>query len=92
VTDWAVHCETHGESSACFVCRHLSESLLTGRGNLGFVVPEKLESDEPPQAWCYECNEFMESHGGEWDTITEGFAGITMACSDCFARIERLNA
>ena len=84
-----VHCNEHGETQACFVCRHLSESLRTGRGRLGFIVSENADS---PQAWCFECDNFMEARGGEWDTVGEGFAGITLACSGCFERMRDLNS
>jgi hypothetical protein len=87
-----VHCDEHGDSPACFVCRHLSESLQSGIGSLGFVVPEALDPGDSPQAWCFECDNFMEDRGGEWDTIGEQFAGITLACSGCFEQLRELNS
>ena len=87
-----IHCDEHGECPACFVCRHLSASLQNDFGGLGFVVPAVLNPGESPQAWCFECDRLMESRGGEWDTIGEAFAGITLACSACFGRIRELNS
>jgi hypothetical protein len=87
-----VQCAEHGETTACFVCRHLSASLFGGLAGLGFVVPEVLEPGEPPQAWCFECDGVLQSRGGEWDTIGEAFAGITLACSGCFDRMKALNS
>lgn len=59
---------------------------------LGFVVPERLEPGAPQQAWCSACDSFLESRGGEWDTIGEGFAGVTLACSACFETMRERNA
>jgi len=30
------------------------------------------------------------SRGGEWDTVGESFAGVTLACAGCFERIRDL--
>ena len=87
-----MHCEEHGDTAACFVCRHLSESLHTQTGGLGFVVPEALGENESAQAWCFECDRVKDERGGEWDTIGERFAGITLACSGCFERMRALNS
>jgi hypothetical protein len=83
-----VHCDEHGDTAACFVCRHLSESLRSPGGGLGFVASE---SGDAPQAWCFECDRVLESRGGEWDTIGESFAGVTLACAGCFGRMRELN-
>jgi hypothetical protein len=84
-----VHCQEHGDTTACFVCRHLSESLTSGVGGLGFVVSETADAN---QAWCFECDSLFESRGGEWDTIGESFAGVTLACAGCFDRMRALNS
>ena len=84
-----VHCEEHGDTTACFVCRHLSESLASGVGGLGFVVPDSADA---PHAWCLECDSVLVSRGGEWDTVGESFAGVTVACAGCFDRMRVLNS
>ncbi len=83
-----VQCDEHGTMTACFVCRHLSESLA-GHGGLGFVVSEGAGS---PQAWCFECDEVLANRGGEWDTFGEAFAGVTLACAGCFEQMRTRNA
>jgi hypothetical protein len=89
VDEWIVHCEEHGETSGCFVCRHLSQSLASGVGGLGFVVSEGAD---PPQAWCFECDSMVQSRGGDWDTIGESFAQVTLAFAGCFDRMRALNS
>src|SRR5438477_1110609 len=84
-----VHCEEHGDTTACFVCRHLSESLASGVGGLGFVVPDSADA---PHAWCFECESVLVSRGGDWDTVGESFAGVTVACAGCFDRMRILNS
>ena len=83
-----VHCEEHGETTACFMCQHLSRSLHSRTGGLGFVVSETAGA---PQAWCFECDSLLESRGGEWDTTGASFAGVTLACAGCFERMRVLN-
>src|SRR4051794_35996430 len=83
-----VHCEEHGETTACFVCQHLSRSLHSRAGGLGFVLSETAGA---PQAWCFECDSLLQSRGGDWDTIGESFAGVTLACAGCFERMRVLN-
>lgn len=89
VDQWTVHCDEHGETQACFVCRHLSESLFSEVGGLGFVASE---TSDRPQAWCFECDSLLQSRGGEWDTVSESVARVTLACAGCFERMRALNS
>ena len=77
-----VDCGAHGKQLPTYVCRHLAH----GSG-LGFVEPcgpMPPENDYPEQtAWCDECERIRKKQNG-WDDISEGFAGITMICSECF--------
>jgi hypothetical protein len=72
-----VHCEEHGESIACIICRHLRE----GSG-LGYYAIR-----EGPWAWCEDCNAFSESGKG-WNRLYK-FADWQVHCSRCYRRALR---
>lgn len=59
---------------------------------IGFVEPSELEPDDEPQVRCAACDEFLLQNGGDWNTLTEGFAHVTMICDECFERARARNA
>ena len=85
-----VECPAHGPSQATFVCRHLAESLRTGKP-IGFFTAE-AEGSPRPDAWCGACEEQVLRTGGEWTDESEAFAAATMICSACYDRAKALNS
>ena len=84
-----VECPEHGRTQATFVCRHLAESLHTGRAT-GFFTSD---AEQPrPDAWCAACEEMVWRTGGEWTEESEAFAGVTLICGGCYDRARALNA
>ena len=85
-----VVCPTHGERHATFVCQH----LVRGSG-LGFIEPNREpispEESDAQSAWCAECESVRQKQGG-WDDVSEGFAKVTMICSECFERARARNS
>ena len=86
VEQQAVNCAAHGETQAAFVCRHLVGAVRSSGPAIGFNEPSPL-GDEP-QAWCAECDTVYLDEG-EWNDVSEGFAGVTLICSGCFADLKQ---
>ena len=85
-----IDCSLHGQTRPAFVCRH----LVRGDG-LGFFSPNRSlisddESDEL-QSWCADC-ERVRQEQGEWNDVSEGYAGITMICDNCFEAARNRNS
>ena len=84
----AVHCNQHGKTSPAYACSHSLTSLRDGnKRGLIFVNDE----DGHYHGWCDECDEFLMSHGEEWNDETEGFASISLLCEACFERLIQMN-
>jgi hypothetical protein len=81
VTDsQTLHCPTHGESQAAYVCEHLAENAVQ-RWHCDYP----REDNAFPDAWCDICNvEFLKQ--GEWNEKNEGFIKIKLLCSSCYER------
>ena len=77
-----VDCVEHGLLRPTFVCRHLLD-----RTGVGFNTPDDPPDSEWPfkQAWCDECDKML-MRVGEWNDESEGFAGITMICENCYEK------
>jgi hypothetical protein len=80
-----VHCGAHGKQPAAFVCKHLVDSVNSGR-RVGWCRPESNEL----HAWCEAC-EAVRRQEGEWNDRSEGFASVTMVCSACYDRARQIN-
>lgn len=76
-------CPTHGTSTPAFVCRHLLDMSGLPRG---FFEPTALEDPSEPQAWCAACDQVL-AREGEWNDVSEAFAGVSLVCSGCFERM-----
>lgn len=83
-----VECATHGRALAAYVCHHLVGSL---RDETTPGVSWLRDSDGNVNAWCDECDENLNRHGGEWNDETEGFAKISLICEGCFDRLTQMN-
>lgn len=79
-------CDQHGESHACFLCGHLPSGVAAG-----FFTGDDAEGDPRPDAWCARCEEVVNAEG-EWNERSEGFARITLCCTECYDDIRRRNA
>lgn len=79
-----VRCQTHGETDATYVCRHIVDSIDTGKA-VGFFSPEDSDMARP-DAWCAECNEVCRSEGGEWTEKALEFVQVTVLCGGCYDR------
>jgi hypothetical protein len=80
----AIHCPTHGESHATFVCVHLATS--DGRGFYYAASPD----DPRPDAWCYDCDLGLLKEG-EWTERLEEAAQITILCTGCYDTVRERN-
>ena len=80
-----VKCATHGEEQATYVCRHIVDSLDTGKA-VGFYSPADSAGLSRPDAWCWECNEICRSEGGEWTETALEFVQVTVVCGGCYDR------
>jgi hypothetical protein len=75
-----LHCSTHGDSPATYVCEHLADNAAQ-RWHCAYP-----SQDKPwPDAWCDRCNvEFLKQ--GEWNEANEGLNNIKLFCSSCYER------
>jgi hypothetical protein len=83
-----VQCATHGEEEATFVCRHIAESLDTGKA-VGFFWPRDTDMARP-DAWCAECEQVCLSEGGEWTDTALKFVQVTVLCGGCYDRAKAI--
>ena len=79
-----IHCEKHGRRYATFVCCHLVQG-----SDLGFFYADDPE-DERPDAWCGACDRVLLEEG-EWNDRSEGFAQVTLICSECYDAVRKRN-
>ncbi len=73
-----IHCQRHGVSASCIICRH----LRAGSG-LGYWAIEP-EPGEPAQAWCEQCDVVLQQDRG-WTDRGDAFADWQVYCSKCYA-------
>lgn len=86
-SDIKIQCDTHGETSAAFVCQHLLGGFALGF-NTG-VDPEKPDA-MCPDAWCDDC-EGRVSEAGDWTDDLVKEADIKLVCMLCYANIRAKN-
>ncbi len=75
-----IHCETHGEVCAAFVCEHLVKS-----SGLPWHSRRPDEDNPWPDAWCGKCHMAYEGQG-EWNEISEIEVNILLICHQCYKR------
>ena len=61
-----VECDEHGKQQATYVCQHIVKSLRDGIPR-GFWSAEPEAGELRPDSWCNQCEEKVNSAGGEWD-------------------------
>lgn len=86
-TNQTVDCETHGPTSATYLCQHLVGGEKRGF-NPGY--DPDLPDDLWPDAWCDECEKVLESEG-EWNDESQKFADIRVLCCRCYEDIRDRN-
>ncbi|HEY6124123.1 MAG TPA: hypothetical protein VIV63_05700 [Steroidobacteraceae bacterium] len=86
-SDIKVQCDTHGETSAAFVCQHLLDGT-----ELGFNVGVDPETPDEicPDAWCDGC-EGRFAEVGEWTDELYAQADIKLVCTSCYSDIRERN-
>ena len=88
MTEQDIACDTHGNQRTAFVCHHILQSIQD-RQPRGFIWGRDEEGCV--NAYCDECEGYLESHGGEWNEITEAFADIKLVCEGCAIEAAQLN-
>ena len=84
----AVHCPDHGLARPAFLCRHLFQQLLDKDFRpIGFCEPDS--PGESVNGWCKRCDEAL-AREGEWNDVSEAFAGIKLVCSGCYGQARAL--
>ncbi len=75
-----LHCPTHGESQATYICEHLADNAAQ-RWHCDYP-----SQDNPsPDAWCDRCNaEFLKQ--GAWNEANQGRINIKLFCLSCYER------
>jgi hypothetical protein len=76
-------CDEHGVQPITFVCNHITE--VAHGETVGFVSGAPEDENDLRDAWCDECDAYLQSHGGEWvDGSVEVPGGIHILCSECY--------
>jgi hypothetical protein len=76
-------CDQHGQQQITFVCKHIAS---THRPNtVGFVSFPSEGQDDLRDAWCEECDEYLQERGGSWiEDRVEVPGGIDLLCAECY--------
>ncbi|HLZ02279.1 MAG TPA: hypothetical protein VKR55_09015 [Bradyrhizobium sp.] len=83
-----VQCQTHGEQEATYVCRHIMDSIDTGKA-VGFHWPRDSDMSRP-DAWCTECEQVRQSEGGDWTDTAMKFVDVSVLCGGCYDRAKAI--
>ena len=88
VDDETCNCSEHGVQPIAFVCSHIT---ATPRGGtVGFVSYAAVDADDLRDAWCDECDAYLQSHGGDWvEGSVEVPDGISIICAECYRQREK---
>ena len=86
-----VECCDHGLRNRAYVCQHLVTSEFTGFWESFDSDSTKIYNNDELNAWCDECDKILLEQG-EWNDISEAFAGIKLICDVCFFEMKELNS
>jgi len=78
----STQCPRHGEQEAASVCRHIAESLDSGKA-VGFHWSSSSTSRRP-DAWCSKCNHLMMTSGEDWTPEVLAVAQVNLLCAKCY--------
>jgi hypothetical protein len=86
--DETCDCADHGVQRIAFVCNHIT---ATPRGEtVGFVSYAPNDADDLRDAWCDECDAYLQAHGGDWvEGAVEVPGGIAVICAECYRGREK---
>ena len=73
----AIHCERHGVSAYCLICRHLRE-----QSGLKYWAIQP-EPGQPAQAWCEACDAVLDEEQG-WSDRADAQADWKLHCTGCY--------
>ena len=86
--DETCDCAEHGIQPIAFVCTHITASP---RGEtVGFVSYAPEDANGLRDAWCDECDAYLQTHGGDWvEGSVEVPSGISVICAECYRERKR---
>jgi len=74
-----IHCEKHGVTAGCIICRHLCEAKGLGFWSI------KPDATGPAQAWCEECDGVLDEDRG-WTDRGDALADWRLYCTKCYTK------
>lgn len=83
-----VRCRNHGDEEATYVCRHIVNSLETGRA-VGFHWPGESTLGRP-DAWCSACEQARLAEGGDWTDAAMAVVQMQTLCGGCYDRAKNI--
>jgi hypothetical protein len=87
VDDETCDCTEHGVQPIAFVCNHIAGTPRTE--TVGFVSFAPEDANDLRDAWCDECDAFLQTNGGDWvEGLVEVPGGISVICAECYRRRE----
>lgn len=86
--DETCDCPRHGIQPIAFVCSHIT--ALRRGDSIGFASYAPDDPDDLRDAWCDECDAYLQSHGGEWiEGVVEVPGGVSILCAECYREREK---
>jgi hypothetical protein len=86
--DETCDCAEHGIQPIAFVCTHIIG--ISGDETVGFNSYTPEGPDDLRDAWCDECDAYLQSRGGDWaEGSVEVPGGISVICAECYRERER---
>lgn len=83
-----IHCDTHSDSQATYVCSH----LLGDTAGLGFNRADPTDDNPFPDALCDDCELIHAAHGSQWTDEVQALVKISLLCSGCYDRVRIRNS
>jgi hypothetical protein len=85
--DETCDCAEHGVQPITFVCTHIT-AIPRGE-TIGFISYAPEDADDLRDAWCDECDAYLQSDGGDWvEDLVEVPGGINVICAGCYRERE----
>jgi len=82
-------CEMHGAQRETFVCAHIPPRIDHGV-DCGFVCYPGPDDDGLTDAWCFDCEVFLNANGGEWTDEVKVPDGLSILCAQCYLRARKI--
>ena len=88
VDDETCDCTEHGIQPIAFVCTHITGASRDE--TVGFISYAPDDRNDLRDAWCDECDAYLQGHGGDW---AEGSVdvpdGVSIICAECYREREK---